>query len=102
MGAGFLLDEMTSKYGFNDGSNVPMNADEIRARLIKALNKQLPAAYRAEAYDRPGVHNWCLILFKTADGNGVGPGVEEIAKAIGRVSEMFDVATRIGLRRKRR
>jgi hypothetical protein len=59
-------DEMRTKYGFNDGGAVPDGAEVYRAVYIRAVNKlaeQLDSRVRAAAYDRTGVHNWCLILF---------------------------------------
>jgi hypothetical protein len=59
-------DEMRTKYGFNDGGAVPDGVEVYRAIYIRAVNKlaeQLGSGVRATAYDRAGVHNWCLILF---------------------------------------
>jgi hypothetical protein len=59
-------DEMRTKYGFNDGGAVPDGVEVYRAIYIRAVNKlaeQLGSRVRATAYDRTGVHNWCLILF---------------------------------------
>lgn len=59
-------DDMRTKYGFNDGGAVPDGAEVYRTVYIRAVNKlaeQLNSSVRATAYDRAGVHNWCLILF---------------------------------------
>jgi hypothetical protein len=59
-------DDMRTKYGFNDGGAVPDGAEVYRAVYIRAVNQlaeQLGSGVRATAYDRAGVHNWCLILF---------------------------------------
>lgn len=59
-------DDMQSKFGFNDGGAVPDGAEVYRAIYIRAVNQlaeQLGSGVRATAYDRAGVHNWCLILF---------------------------------------
>jgi hypothetical protein len=59
-------DDMRTKYGFNDGGAVPDGAEVYRAVYIRAVNQlaeQLGSRVRATAYDRAGVHNWCLILF---------------------------------------
>lgn len=59
-------DDMGTKYGFNDGEAVPDGAGVYRAVYIRAVNQlaqQLGSSVRATAYDRAGVHNWCLILF---------------------------------------
>ena len=58
-------EEMQSKYGFSDGGAVPDGAEVYRAVYIKVVNRlaeQLKSNVRAAAYDRSGVHNWCLIL----------------------------------------
>lgn len=60
------FDEMLTKYGFNDGEAVPAAADEYRAVYIKAINalaEQFGSQSRAVAWNRFGVHNWCLICF---------------------------------------
>lgn len=59
-------DDMRTKYGFNDGGAVPDGAEVYRTVYIRAVNQlvqQLSSGVRAAAYDRAGVHNWCLILF---------------------------------------
>ena len=59
-------DDMRTKYGFNDGGAVPDGAEVYRTVYIRAVNQlaeQLSSGVRATAYDRAGVHNWCLILF---------------------------------------
>ena len=59
-------DDMLDKYGFADGEAVPDGAEVYRAVYIRAVNvlaEQLGSGVRAVAYDRPGVHNGCLILF---------------------------------------
>lgn len=59
-------DDMLDKYGFADGEAVPDGAEVYRAVYIRAVNvlaEQLGSGVRAVAYDRPGVHNWCLVLF---------------------------------------
>lgn len=64
-------DDMRTKYGFNDGGAVPDGAEVYRAVYIRAVNKlaeQLNSGVRAAAYDRAGVHNWCLILLYDVKG----------------------------------
>lgn len=77
-------DEMRTKYGFDDGGAVPDGAEVYRAVYIRAVNKlaeQLGSGVRATAYDRAGVHNWCLILFyKVDDLTGSSP--DELAKPL--------------------
>src|SRR4051794_25024654 len=58
--------EMQSKYGFADGEAIPEGVDVFRAVYIRAVNvlaAQLGSTVRAVVYDRPGIHNSCLILF---------------------------------------
>lgn len=58
-------EEMNSKWGFSDGEAVPPDAEQRREVYVTAINRlaeRLGSAYRVEAYDRPGMHNWCLIL----------------------------------------
>jgi len=58
--------EMQDKYGFADGEALPEGVDVFRAvyiGVVNALAAQLGSAVRAVAYDRPGIHNGCLILF---------------------------------------
>lgn len=62
--------DMQSKYGFGDGDAVPDGVEVYRAVYIRAVNQlaaQLGSAVRATAYDRAGVHNWCLVLFYRAE-----------------------------------
>lgn len=71
--------EMRSKGGFSDGEAVPDGAEvyrEVYLRAVNLLAKQLGSRVRAVAYDRPGVHNWCLVLFRDA-GNLAGEEVGE-------------------------
>ncbi len=61
--------EMRTKFGFNDGSCTPPGLDLYREAYILAVNAiaaELCSTVRAVAYDRPGMHNWCLILFYPA------------------------------------
>jgi len=58
-------EEMTSKYGFNDGESVPPFVEKYRAAYVMAINKVAEAHesnVRVVAYDRPGCHNWCIII----------------------------------------
>jgi len=58
-------DDFTSKYGFSDGETVENRDFRARKRLVRMLNR-LPAMkdaqLRAIEYDRPGVHNPCLVI----------------------------------------
>lgn len=58
-------DDMNDKYGFNDGSSIPRDAELARQVYVQALNvlaARNGSQVRAIAWDRPGVHNWCLIV----------------------------------------
>lgn len=62
-------DDMQTKGGFSDGENVPANAWSARTLYITALNhvaKERGSNVRVVAYDRPGMHNPCLIIHVTA------------------------------------
>lgn len=64
------LSEMRTKYGFSDGEAIPPGIEIYREMYVKVINdlaEFLGSRYRAEAYDRVGVHNWCLIIFKNLD-----------------------------------
>ncbi|MDX1991064.1 MAG: hypothetical protein SF029_01660 [bacterium] len=58
-------EDMQSKWGFSDGNAVPDGIEVYREIYIRAVNKlaeQLGSSVRLVAYDRFGLHNWCLIL----------------------------------------
>jgi len=64
------FDEMQTKWGFGDGGLVPPDAEACRTVYVEALNQiaaKLGSELRAYAYDRPGVHNPFLILFRGKD-----------------------------------
>lgn len=59
-------DEMQSKWGFNDGEATPEGIKHYRTVYIRAVNRlaeQLGSQVRAVAYNRFGLHNFCLVLF---------------------------------------
>lgn len=64
-------EDMQSKWGFSDGDAVPDGVEVYRDIYIRAVNQlagELGSSVRVVAYDRFGVHNWCLILmYKLAD-----------------------------------
>ena len=63
MARGTIVD-FTNKYGFSDGEAVEDRDFLARDELVKLLNAStVLQEYRAVAYDRPGMHNACLILF---------------------------------------
>jgi hypothetical protein len=59
------FDDMTDKYGFNDGGSEPDGARTYRRLYVQCLNaiaELRGSPVRAIAYDRPGCHNTCLIM----------------------------------------
>ena len=58
-------EDFTSKYGFGDGNRLECCDEVARDVLVRLLNEHpemVAAGIRTEAFDRPGVHNSCLIL----------------------------------------
>jgi hypothetical protein len=79
----YFLEQCTDKYGFSDGDQIPVGAYKVRDWLASYLNQHLPddCPVKAIAFDRPGMHNSCMILFvkkdATVDENGVPcPGAD--------------------------
>lgn len=61
-------EEMSHKYGFQDGEAVPPDAWAARTVYVRALNVLLArheSQARVVAYDRPGFHNSCMIVLVT-------------------------------------
>ena len=56
-------EDFTSKWGFGDGDASEGRDFEARDIFARMLNKILAEDIRAVPYDRPGVHNSCLIIF---------------------------------------
>lgn len=59
-------EEMQSKWGFHDGEAIPEGVEAYRTVYIRAVNRlaeQLDSQVRAVAYNRCGLHNFCLVLF---------------------------------------
>ena len=64
------LEEMQDKYGFSDGAAIPLEAWKCREVYVAVLNKlaeKYGSEVRAVAYDRPGMHNGCMLLFAKAE-----------------------------------
>jgi hypothetical protein len=58
-------EDFTSKWGFQEGAQLEARDWEAREILIALLNERAEvkaAKIRAVPWDRPGVHNPCLIL----------------------------------------
>jgi hypothetical protein len=61
--------DMESRYGFGGGESVPPDAYESREVYVRTMNRLLElheSGVRLIAYDRPGMHNECLILKVTS------------------------------------
>lgn len=56
------FDDFTNKYGFNDGASVEYRDFQARDVICRGLNRLLKTTV-AIPYDRPGLHNSCMILF---------------------------------------
>jgi hypothetical protein len=67
-----MMEELRTKWGFEDGNMVPAGAEEARSLLVHAFNRLLSddCPVEAYAYDRDGVHNPYLLLFRRKDGTG--------------------------------
>jgi hypothetical protein len=58
-------EDFISKWGFNEGASTEGRDYEARALIVAELNEMTgvkAAKIRAVEYDRPGLHNSCLIL----------------------------------------
>jgi hypothetical protein len=58
-------DDFTDKYGFRDGASVEPRDFEARSTLVEVLNDHAAmkaAGLQALEYDRPGLHNPCLVV----------------------------------------
>jgi hypothetical protein len=55
--------DFTSKYGFGDGDLVKKRDVKARNRIVAMLNEALNGrGITAVAYDRSGLHDYCLVL----------------------------------------
>jgi len=60
---------MTSKWGFNDGESLPEGVELYRDVYLRAMNLLLDfyrSSTRLIAFNRPGLHNPCMVLGVTA------------------------------------
>ena len=58
-------EDFTNKYGFCDGASVEPRDFEARSTLVEVLNDHAAmkaAGLQALEYDRPGLHNPCLVV----------------------------------------
>ena len=63
------LDDMLSKWGFDEGETMPPGVEAYREAYVTTLNTLLEAKHstiRVIAWDRPGLHNWCMIAHVSA------------------------------------
>jgi hypothetical protein len=64
-------DDFTDKYGFRDGASVESRDFEARSTLVEVLNDHgamKAAGLQALEYDRPGLHNPCLLIVVKGHG----------------------------------
>ena len=72
-------EDFTDKDGFSDGEGVDQRDFEARARLVEKLNDHeamKAAGLHALEYDRPGLHNPCLVVVV----KGQAKAVKELLK----------------------
>lgn len=61
----WLWDEMRTKFGFDEGGTLPVEAWEVRDLLIDLVNTMKQGSWEAITFD--GHHNPCMILIKDGD-----------------------------------
>jgi hypothetical protein len=64
-------DDFTDKYGFRDGASAEPRDFEARSTLVEVLNDHAAmkaAGLQALEYDRPGLHNPCLLVVVIGQG----------------------------------
>ena len=64
-------EDFTDKYGFRDGACVESRDFAARSRLVEVLNDHAAmkaAGLLAFEYDRPGLHNPCLVVVVKGQG----------------------------------
>lgn len=68
-----VYDEMRKKSGWSDGDQQPEGVYEVRDELVSLIKMHLPPECTVEpyAYDRPGMHNGALILWRTKGSQNV-------------------------------
>ena len=97
-------DEMLSKYGFNDGDSMPTGIEfyrEVYMKVVNRLCEKLESNVRVVAYDRPGLHNGCIILpisiddfVQLPDENQKGESLDNTFQGKTISDEMYEEATR--------
>lgn len=64
-------EDFTDKYGFRDGASVESRDFEARSMVVEMLNDHAAmkaAGLQAFEYDRPGLHNPCLVVVVKGQG----------------------------------
>src|SRR6266478_9550208 len=64
-------DDFTDKYGLRDGASVERRDFQARSSLVEVLNDHAAmkaAGLQALEYDRPGLHNPCLLVLVKGQG----------------------------------
>lgn len=77
-----MYEEMRNKHGFSDGENVPIEAEVVRDLLVETINEVLgsESPVEAVAYDRGGLHNWCMIVYRRKDDRSIEESEPEIVR----------------------
>lgn len=63
-------EEFQTKFGFNDGDSIPPDVEEKRAVYLNVVNilaEKYGSSVRYYPYDRPGMHNYYLVLLRDAN-----------------------------------
>ena len=97
-------DDMQSTWGFSDGAREPEGTDCYRAVYVQTMNTLLGAtqsSIRVVAWNRPGLHNRCMIVhvcaewFATLDPKDAGTGYAQVpveAQALGPRDDAYNEA----------
>jgi len=96
MARGSIYD-FTNKYGFSGGESLEGRDFRARDKLVELFNENQgfkDNQYRAVPFDRPGMHNACLILFVGPEAEGKSD--EEVISLLGR-REMQELAQGVAL-----
>jgi len=66
MDLSYVYKQMRIKYGWSDGDQELRNSYKVRDEIVKLINSRLSIDCPVEAYgyDRPGMHNSALILYR--------------------------------------
>jgi len=96
------VDEFLDKYGFADGSGEPADAQAVRTAcvaLLNAIGTRRGSEVKAVEYDRPGVHNSCMIMFADDKGQTDGGPDEAMSDALDELrnldNELLETAVQV-------